>query len=175
MVRTMIKRKICAGDSLAFFVPRPPEEDCTEGTVVLRGLTKVEIAGTWQPTMGGWDFSLTPTVTAELSAGQYRAILVTGDGVKSRSSRNIGQVDVWPDPVSAETFDNRTFAQTMVEEIETALKGFAGAGGRVKSYQIGSRTVTYRDVSELMSQLAYWKQQAEAETGGNFRRWLVEF
>lgn len=171
----MIEKKICAGDSLAFFLPRPSDVDGDEATLVLRGLSKIEIEGDWQEARIGWDFSMSPAESAALAVGKYRAMLVCGDGVTSRSTRQVGNVEVWPDPVTAETFDNRTFAQKMVEDIEKALSGFAGAGGRVKSYQIGSKTITYRDVSELLNQLNYWKQQVAAENGGNFRRWLVGF
>ena len=175
MVNDMIEKKICAGDSLAFFLPRPTDVDGIEATLVLRGLSRVDLTGVWQPDQSGWQFSMTASQSQELEVGKYRAMLVCGDGVTSRSSRQAGIVEVWPDPVNAETFDNRTFAQKMVEDIEKALAGFSGSGGRVKSYQIGSRTVTYRDISELLNQLAYWEQQVAAEEGGNFRRWLVGF
>lgn len=175
MVNDMIEKKIFAGDSLAFFLPRPPGVDGVEATLVLRGLSRTDLAGEWLPERSGWRFSMTADKSQELDAGKYRAVLVCGDGSTSRSSHTAGIVEVWPDPVNAETFDNRTFAQKMVEDIEKALAGFSGSGGRVKSYQIGSRMVTYRDISELLSQLAYWKQQVAAEEGGNFRRLLVGF
>ncbi len=52
--------------------------------------------------------------------------------------------------------------QEMLDTIETAINGLSSG---VKSYTIGSRTVTYRDIAELKQMREQLKKELSPHTG----------
>jgi hypothetical protein len=58
-----------------------------------------------------------------------------------------GQVTIKANPASATTLDNRSHERKMLDQVQAAM--FALNAG-VKSYAIGSRQLTYRDMPELI-------------------------
>lgn len=61
-----------------------------------------------------------------------------------------GQLDILPDPsLSAQGDDRRSHARKMLEQIEAAIEAFT-TNMSVKSYTIGTRSLTRRDMPELL-------------------------
>jgi hypothetical protein len=92
-----------------------------------------------------------PAITANWKAGSYswaRWVEKTG----ARVTLDVdGQLDVIPDPTaSAQGDDRRGHARKMLEQIETALEGFA-SGSTIKSYTIGTRSFTKADHAEIIA------------------------
>jgi len=132
----------------------------------------------------GWEMTLTPTQTAALAAGLFRwQAQLTATGFELTVARgdltviaNLANVAVGYSGLSA--------AQNALAQWEAALAALAGASGPpVKSYRIGTRELTYRDVKEIRDAIAFWKgkvihervAESLAQNQGNPRKSYVRF
>lgn len=133
---------------------------------------------------GAWVLEATGAQTAALQSGYYNyAFTVTSTDGK-RLTVNVGQLMVKPDITAASAgFDARTTAQIALEQAEAALASFKGSGGRIKTYTIAGRTVTYDTAAELLQVINYWrvrvateaKSLASAQGKPDMSRLLVRF
>lgn len=76
-------------------------------------------------------------------------------------------------------FDPRSQAEICLEQAEKALAEFTSSNGRVRSYTIGARSMTFNSYSDLISLVKYWKNQVYLErcraNGIDPRTHLVKF
>lgn len=78
-----------------------------------------------------------------------------------RQSLGSGQLRVLDNPAAAlQGLDTRTHARKMLDSIETAQLALKGG---TKSYTIGSRSYTARDLDELRGDREYWARTVAAE------------
>ena len=164
----VIKKKIVAGDSAIFTVPKfgafaPDAATCT---VLLRGPDSKSIAAVAEA--DGWASELTAEESADLAEGLYTLFYRYESGSAKKTVR-IGTVMVEPNPDEAADFDGRSLARKALDDALAALADFMKDGGKAKSYTIGTRSITYRDISEIKDAIAFWRgivrQEEIAELG----------
>lgn len=113
---------------------------------------------------GNWELSATSAQTATLTAAAYAWVYTVTNPAKGRLTVSMGQCNVLPDLTLAPAgYDARTTAQIALSEAEAALAAFKGSGGRVKTYTIAGRTVTYDTSAELLQVISYWRVRAANE------------
>ena len=99
--------------------------------------------------------------TAAYAAGDYSwAAYVLKSG--ERHTVDKGEVTLVPDPgVVSTPYDSRSFARKMLDQIEAALLAFQDAS--VKSYTIGSRSMTREDVPNILVMRDRWLWEVKNE------------
>ena len=100
-----------------------------------------------------------PAETAARTAGDY-SWKAWVEKVGARVSVAEGLVTLEPDPAIATALDGRSYARKMLDSIEGALLAF-NIG--VKSYQIGSRSMTKADIPEILTMRDRFKAEVENE------------
>jgi len=128
---------------------------------------------------GVLEVTLSPSVSEELPEGMAHLVLrATNEDLGYRRSAVIFAVDICP-ALDHERFDNRTLAQRMLSLAEAALEKYTQSGGRVRSYTIGSRQLTFSSAQEIIDLVNYWRNQVYLEqcamSGKDPRKALVEF
>lgn len=111
----------------------------------------------------GWKTQLTITQADALVAGEYswQAIIET---VNERITVGSGQLTVLPNLASAaQGFDGRTLAEKALADAEAALANYRATGGKIKSYTIGMRAMTFMDSSSILQEINYWKLRVSHE------------
>lgn len=102
--------------------------------------------------------------TENYAAGTYtwfRRVEKTGE----RYTLDQGQLVVSPNPTSlgAAGFDGRSMARKALEDLKAARASWIATNGRVASYTIAGRQMTYRSGAEIDREIAYWEQQVASE------------
>ncbi len=97
-----------------------------------------------------YKLQVSPASTAAWKAGSYSWARWV-EKVGARVTLDVdGQLDVIPNPAASSAGDDRrSHARKMLEQIETALEGFA-SGSTIKSYMIGTRSFTKADHAEIV-------------------------
>jgi hypothetical protein len=120
--------------------------------------------------------------TAAWAAGEYSAFATVTNGPDSRTVdpeefRDPGHntailVRILPDPRVITTYDGRSPARKALDDIETALSTWTATNGRVHSYTIGNRQMTFATLDEvkgerdqLRSEVWREEQRARAAAG----------
>jgi hypothetical protein len=151
-----------AGDTLDFQVSVPDYPPSAGWTLVYRltprftspAQAPIEINASANAD-GTYQVQASPATTASWVAGAYGwtrwATKGGGAAVQTlASSDDQGELQVLANPrTSAAGADSRSHAKKMLELIEAALEAFA-PGSTVKSYAIGTRTLTKADMPELL-------------------------
>lgn len=157
-----------AGDTLDFQVA-VPEYPNTDGWTLKYRLTPRFTTPTQAPieltavnnTDGTYQVQESPANTADWEPGFYswaRWVEKVG-AVQTLTER--GQLEVRPDPRnSTQGLDTRTHARKMLDQIEAALEAFRVG---VKSYTIGSRSMTKQDTPELFELRDRYRAEVAAE------------
>lgn len=70
--------------------------------------------------------------------------------------------------IDEEGFDPRTEAEKCLEQAEKALADYTSGHSRVKSYTIGTRSLTFNSAQELFDLVAYWRKQVYFERCGKY-------
>lgn len=112
---------------------------------------------------GGWKTKLTVEQANALVAGEYswQAVLTT---TGERITVGSGQLTVLPNLASAASgFDGRTLAEKALADAEAALANYRATGGKIKSYTIGMRAMTFMDSSSILQEINYWKNRVSHE------------
>jgi len=111
----------------------------------------------------GWKTSVTLAQADALVAGEYSwqaVIETTGERITVGS----GQLTVLPNLASAtQGFDGRTLAEKALADAEAALANYRANGGKIKSYTIGMRAMTFADSSQILQEISYWKTRVSHE------------
>lgn len=122
---------------------------------------------------------LSPKVSKDLQPGSAFILLrVTSVSEDLQRTDCIGQIQVAPS-IESENYDPRTEAQKCLEQAEAALSDYSTGRARVKSYTIGTRSLTFNSLQELVDLVNYWRKQVYLEqcqiNGIDPRKYLVEF
>src|SRR5262245_43028338 len=160
-----------AGDTLDFAVSVPDYPPSAGWTLKYRltprfstpSQTPIDITASANPD-GTYQLQQSPATTATWKAGAYgwsRWVEKVGARQTLTSSADQGEVQIRPDPSqSTQGQDSRSHARRMLEQIETALEALnVGA----KSYQIGLRSYTSRDLPELTQLRAQYRNEVRLE------------
>lgn len=144
-----MKSPIRAGDTLNFLTKVIDFKASDGFTLHYRLVPRVSGAAiTFDAAAEGDDYriAVSATVTDDWGAGEYSwSSYVTKSG--ERYTVDFGQVTILPNPETIGTLDNRSFARKRLDELEA---GIAALRGGVKSYTIGSRSMTYRDIPDML-------------------------
>jgi len=137
----------------------------------------VELAGEFKD--GMVTVTLSPEASSELPNGPaYLVFRATSEELGYQRSAVIFPIEVHPS-LEAEDFDHRTTAQRMLALAEAALEKYTTSGGRVRSYTIGTRQLTFSSAQEIIDLVKYWRYQVHLEAcaaaGRDPRKALVEF
>jgi len=136
------------GFSLSYFLRK---SDAADDDVI-------EIAGVARDD-GGWDFVIPHSQFAAGDEGTYywsaKASKAAGGTTVFTIAK--GQTTVLPDISSATTFDGRSQAKKDLEAVNAAIRALSSGG--VKSYMIGTRTVTKMDIADLLK----WRSQLKSD------------
>ena len=122
---------------------------------------------------------LTPAVSGTLQPGEAVLIvrLETADG-EFRRSEVIGKMLVKPGIENGD-FEHRSEAQICLDQAKRALADYTSGRSRVRSYTIGTRSLTFNSAQELMDLVKYWQTQVYLEECARAdvdpRRMLAEF
>jgi hypothetical protein len=114
----------------------------------------------------GWTTSITPTISAALSAGTwFWAAILTATGVRLTVAR--GEINIMQDlsAIVSNTFDGRSIAEIALADAESALQNLTASGKRTKKYTIGTRNAEYYTAAELIVAISYWKVRVANERG----------
>jgi hypothetical protein len=116
---------------------------------------------------GSYQLQAGPSATGGWAPGAYswgRWVEKVGARQTLSSSNEQGAVVVRQNPATAaqgsQGYDTRTHARKMLDLIETAQLALKGG---TKSYTIGSRSYTARDLDELRGDREYWARAVAAE------------
>jgi hypothetical protein len=127
------------------------------------GANEIEITAT----ASGADYliEVPSATTLQFTAGTYRwQAYITRNSDSQRITLNSGSFEAKPNRDAALT-DPRSWAKQCLDSIETAIKGVVA--NPTKTYQIstatGSRSVTRRDLSELLIMRQNLKAEVDAE------------
>ena len=131
----------------------------------------------------GWKTVLGAVQSATLAAGQYWwQAVVTRTGERITVSK--GELTVEPDlAATASVYDGRTIAEKALADAEAALASFRSSNGKVKRYTIGSRSMEFATIAELLQVVNYWRvrvmnestRKSIANGHGNPRNLLTRF
>jgi hypothetical protein len=119
----------------------------------------------------GWQTTLSTTVSAALTPGTYSwQAQVFATGV--RLTLDEGELTVEPDLAAVgANYDGRTQAEIALAQAKAAFATFSQSGGRVRSYTIGHRSMTFDNLADVQAQVTFWKKEVEIEkTIANPRR-----
>lgn len=131
----------------------------------------------------GWTTTLTPAQSAGLTPGTWWwAAFFSATGVRITAGK--GEFLVTPDiSATVGTFDGSTTAETALKAAEAALASFTSSNGKIKKYTIGSRSMEFATVPEILQVISYWKARVLTEQSaksvaqglGDPRRLFVRF
>lgn len=111
----------------------------------------------------GWKTQLTIAQADALVAGEFswQAVVSTVD---KRITVGSGQITVLPNLASAAMgFNGKTLAEKALADAEAALANYRANGGKIKSYTIGMRAMTFADSSQILQEINYWKTKVSHE------------
>lgn len=168
-MRPSISQPINAGDTLRLnFAPFAANSTTYEPathalTLHLRGAGQLDITAPIAQA-SKWELVASGAQTAALSAGTYAWTITATDADGARSTISSGQVPVIADlALAGPGYDARTPAQIALEDAELALASFKGSGGRIRSYTIAGRTLTFDSSAELLQICNYWRLRVANE------------
>jgi hypothetical protein len=122
----------------------------------------------------GWKTTISKSVSADFTAGDY-SWEVQASSTTNRFTLANGRVTIKPDLSDvAAGYDGRTQAEIALAQARAAFANFSATGGRVRSYTIGHRSMTFDNLAEIQTQVTFWQAQVESEKiAQNPRRRLI--
>lgn len=118
--------------------------------------TSVASGAGWKTTIAGTDFE-------DAAAGDYywsaRVINIDSGVARSVGAGNLQVVDNLA--LVDEPYDGRTTAKKILDGLQQAIADLST--GKISSYQIEGRGVTYRSLDELIQAEKYWFQRVKNE------------
>lgn len=131
----------------------------------------------------GWKTSITTVQSEALTPGVWWfAAYYSATNIRVQAGE--GEVIITPDlALAGANFSNLSVAETALKAAEGALATFNASGGKVKKYQIASRSMEFATVDEILKVVSYWKakvlnektEKEIANGNGNPRRLYVGF
>ncbi len=162
-MRNCFPTELAAGDSLqiTFSSPEFPATDGWDLTLLLRGPSSLDLAGT--PDGSGFVVELSTEDSAELAAGRYRWFVVYAHEVDGlRTTARDGYTDVTANPETL-TGDQRSWAARKLAAIEASLLARPDAS----SYSIGGRTYAFESHAEMLRVRDTLRREVASEDGSN--------
>jgi hypothetical protein len=126
-----------------------------------------------------WTTTLTTVQSATLTPGTYWwQMQAFATGVRFTAAQ--GELLVKPDLAAVGTnYDGRSVAEIALAQARAAYATFSASGGVMKMYRIGSREMSFQDLSQIREQVDYWSAQVAAEKatadGAKSRRLHIRF
>jgi hypothetical protein len=119
------------------------------------------------PTGGVYQFSASATETAAFPAGDYRVTAVVTQG-GTKYALDTVVVTVYADPTTLAPGSQRTEAETLLLEVDAAIKAIVS--GQVASYSVGGRSFSMHSLTELRTyrgSLAarVWRERNPGQSG----------
>lgn len=105
------------------------------------------------------------STTASYTAGTYHWLAWVESGAE-KYEVDEGSLEIVADlrsGLASATQDLRSPARRIYESLLALYEDYAAGRGLVKSYTIGTRTMTFHSPAELLQQIGYWRAQVEAE------------
>jgi len=121
-----------------------------------------------------WQTMISKTVSATFAAGDY-TWEAQASSTANRFTLATGRVTVKPDLATVGAgYDGRSQAEIALAQARAAFANFSATGGRVRSYTIGHRSMTFDNLTEIQTQVTFWQAQVESEKiAQNPRRRLI--
>jgi len=102
------------------------------------------------------------SVTALWTPGHYSWVTyATMAG--ERYTLQSGQVEILPNPATQTSYDARSPAALIVDQLMAAYTTYSASQGNVAEYEIAGRKMKYRSSAEILDQLNHWKAILAAE------------
>lgn len=143
-------------------------------TYVIAGPIATPLSLVALPSGSGWQTTLTTTQSSTLNLGNY-AWQVQASATGVRLTLDEGELLVEADlALVGANYDGRTPAEIALSQAKVAFSTFSQSGGRVRSYTIGHRSMTFDNLQEVQAQVTFWKKEVEIErTIANPKRRLL--
>ncbi len=129
----------------------------------LAGAIATPLVLTAQASGSEWQTTLTSTQSQTLIPGVYWwQAQVFATGVRITIAE--GQLTVEPDfaQVGA-NYDGRTQAEKALADAEAALAVFQASGGRVQSYTVAGRHMSFQKDEDILAVVTYWRKRVVTE------------
>lgn len=151
--------KITAGDTLSFLTT-VADYPASAGWVLVYLLlprstgTAITLTGTAE----GDDHRIEAgaSVTALWVAGDYSWVTYATKAGE-RYTLQSGAVKILANPATQTSWDARSDAAIIVDQLMAAYKTYTASQGHVAEYQIAGRTMKYRSSAEILDQLNHWQ------------------
>ena len=170
-----------AGESKTWILKRDPQfpPKCKIEAFLRSGASKLEVLKVFEEGER-LRINLSPSVSEGLHPGLAALILRVTNGDDFQKTTIISRLNVLASPLKEdEAFDAKTEAEICLQQAEAALADYTKGRSKVKSYTIGTRSLTFNDAQELLDLVSYWRKQVYLERCGdrniNPRKQLVEF
>jgi hypothetical protein len=131
----------------------------------------------------GWTTTMTTAQSEGLTPGKWWwAAFYSATGIRTTAGQ--GEFTSTPDiGAAAGVFDGSTAAEIALKAAEAALASFTSSNGKIKKYTIGSRSMEFATVPEILQVISYWKARVATEQSaksiaqglGDPRRLFVRF
>lgn len=165
----MVKHTLYIGDTQTWEAPVITNQSEAEASFRLLGPSVVELPAKRSGNL--FTAELTHTQSKTLASGFYHlAITYKWNEGKSQKTAILSTVELVPLPEVNGNYDARSVAQKALADCEAALSKFNASGGRVQSYTIAGRSMTFSSVSELLDLLNYWRSRVRLETKNDIGR-----
>jgi len=125
----------------------------------------IELTASTDPDGRRYNVQTSPATTAAWAPGAYTWVRwVEKAGAVQTLDDVYGELVVKADPRTlAQGFDGRSQAAKAVDDLKAAFATFNATSGRVKSYAIGSRQMTFESSEEILTTLDFWQRQLANE------------
>lgn len=160
-----MQKQIIAGDSLNF-LSAPLGFSAADGwalsylLVPRAGGEKIEIDASAEG--DAFRVAASSSVTRGWAPGVYSwSAFVSQAG--SRQTVETGTITVLPDPAQVSVLDNRSQARRALDDLMEARATWSATNGRVASYSIAGRSMTYRSAAEIDLEIGFWRKQLGEE------------
>lgn len=115
----------------------------------------------------GANFAVTvaASTTSAYTAGRYDWLAWVESGAE-KYSVDQGALEVLADlraGTATVALDARSDARKIYDDLLVAYKSYVANRGTVKSYTIGSRSMTFHSTEEILKQLSYWRAEVARE------------
>lgn len=103
------------------------------------------------------------TTTANYTAGNYRCIAYVDDGTNVYTLDELDHlyIDVLADPRTVTSLDERTYAERILDKLETAMESLST--GKIQSASENGKSYSIRNMDELKRDIGFWSQRVWVE------------
>lgn len=139
-----------------------PTYKSTDWDLVVNFAGAETIPATTTPQDGGWLVEVDGANTANLDPGEYywSARVVNSENIGR--SIGAGNIKLLANLATVDTpFDGRSPSRKILDGLIQAFQDMSG--GKISSYGIEGRNVTYRSLEELTKAIDYWQRRVNAE------------